>query len=302
MSSTTNKINIDVPKINVKKMPTREVPEGMPNIDNGGFIGGIIGSRGASKTTRMLEMVLMYDKTETFDHTIMFSPTFSKDPKYQYLVDHLKGDIETYDDFSGALFQEIKEKVEKRLEEYKRYEEYKKVYERFMKYRRSIMKFPQVDLLLLLEHNFEEPFTEYKNGAPHTLMIFDDLNYCKELYSNSSSGKHDIKRTMILHRHIKTSMLFLCQTYRNGVPKSIRNNLSLLILFKNKSPEMRKEISMELSSHIEPEKFVEMWNDATSQPYAFFMIDYDSKDPNRRFRKNWDTMYVVEEKDTTNQT
>ena len=131
---------------------------------------------------------------------------------------------------------------------------------------------------------------------PHHLIIFDDLNYCKELYSNTSSGKNDIKRTMILHRHIKTSLLFLCQTYQNGIPKAIRNNLSLLILMKNKSKEMKKAISMELSSHIEPELFTELWNDATDIPFGFFMIDYDVKDPQKRFRKGWDEFYILPEK------
>jgi len=291
----TSKIKVDVPKLRLKKQPTRSVPYGMPTVDNGGFISGVIGSRGSSKTTRMVELVLMYDKTETFDHVVIFSPTYEADPKYQYLVDNLKyAKVETHDDFDSATFQELKDRIQQRLDEYKRYENYKKVYERFVKYRGRIDKFNPQDLMLLYEHDFEPPETDYKNGCPMTLIIFDDLNYNKDLYSNSSRGKNDIKRTMILHRHIKTSMIFLCQTYHNGIPKAIRNNLSLLILFKNKSPEMKKQIALELSSHISPERFQELFDNATKEPFCFFMIDYDGK-PEFKFRKNWDELYAVEE-------
>ena len=95
----TNKIHVDVPQIKVVKQPHREVPKGLPTIDNGGFIGGIIGSRGSSKTTKMVELLLMYDSTHTFDHIVIFSPTFNADPKYEFLVKNLKADVETHNDF-----------------------------------------------------------------------------------------------------------------------------------------------------------------------------------------------------------
>ncbi len=296
MQLRTSKITVNVPKLKLPKQEHRVVPDSLPSIDNGGFIGGIIGSRGSSKTTKMVELLLMYDKTESFDYVIIFSPTFNADPKYKYLEDNLHyANIDTYHDFDTATFHDLKEQIQKRLDEYKKYENYKKVYNKFMKYKgKSLKNFPQYDLMLLYEHDFEEPQTKYKNGVPTTLMVFDDLNYCRELYSNSNTGKNDVKRTMILHRHIKTSMLFLCQTYHNGIPKAIRNNLSLLILFKNKSPQMVKDISMELSSHISPDKFAELFQNATQEPYSFFMIDYDAP-KELKFRKNWNELYNLED-------
>jgi hypothetical protein len=290
----TEHVQVDIPELKLKKTKTRTTPIGLPTIDNGGFIGGIIGSRGSSKTTRMIELLLMYDKTHTFDHVVIFSPSFEADPKYKYLVDHLEADVETFDDFTTEIFNELKQKIQGRLDEYKDYLEYKKVYEKFARFKGDIEKFPPDQLILLYQNNFQPPHTEYIHGPPTTVIVFDDLNYCKELYSNTSSGKNDVKRTMILHRHIKTSMLFLCQTYHNGVPKAIRNNLSLLILFKNKSPQMKKDISMELSSHIAPDTFVNMWDDATAEQYGFFKVDYDAKNPNRRFSKGWSDFYMVE--------
>ena len=148
----TQKISVDVPELKLPNSETRAVPHTFPTVNQGGFISAIIGSRGSSKTTKMCQMVLMYDKCNTFDHIVIFSPSLESDIKYKYLIKNLKADVETHDDFTTALFLELKETIKSRLEEYKQYQAYKKVYEKFLKYKGDLLKFKPDDLLLLYEN------------------------------------------------------------------------------------------------------------------------------------------------------
>jgi hypothetical protein len=282
--------NLGNKDLKVRQAKPRRVPEGMPRLH---YLGMICGSRGSGKTNAMINMLLKYDETETFDYVYLFSPTYFNDPKY-HLLDDMKADLIVEADFDKNRFAEIRDAIDARIEDWKKHEEYKKVFAKFRRHRGSVDSFDPYDLMMLYEHDFMPPDQDrYKNGAPTTLFVFDDLNYNKDLYSNTSRDENDFKRFAILHRHKLSSILFLCQTYKNGVPKQLRNNLSLMLLFKNKSEQMRKEIAEELSSHATPDEFCALWEHATAEDHAFLMIDYDgSKD--MMFRKNFDTILSVQ--------
>ena len=99
------------------------------------------------------------------------------------------------------------------------------------------------------------------------------------------------------HRHFNCSIFFLSQAYRNGVPRQLRNNLSLAVFFANKSDRMKAEISQDMASFVSPETFISMWDYACEEPHSFLMVDYDASDPSCRFRKNFDTLLVVTEEE-----
>jgi len=273
----------------VRQAKPREVPEGLPRLH---FLGLIAGSRGSGKTSSLITLVKAYDATETFDYVYLFSPTYFNDPKY-HILDSIKAELIVKQDFLTEEFSEIRKEIDARIEDWKRWEEYKKIYARFKRHKGPVDKFDPYELMILYENDFQPPDPEkYKNGAPTCLFIFDDLNYNKALYSNTSRDPNDPKKFFILHRHKLCSVLFLCQTYKSGLPKQLRNNLSLMLLFANKSEQMKKEIAEELSSHVSPEDFVALWLHACAQPHDFLMIDYDGP-REQMFRRNFDTVLTV---------
>jgi len=282
--------NLPNKDLKVRQAKPREVPEGMPRLH---FLGLICGSRGSGKTNQMINMVLKYDSTESFDYVYLYSPTYYNDPKY-HLLDDMNAELTVRPDFDTNEFAGIRNEIDGRIEDWKKWEEYKKIYARFKKHRGPVDKFDPEELMLLYENDFQPPDPDkYKNGAPTCLFIFDDLNYNKALYSNTSRDPNDPKKFFILHRHKLCSVLFLCQTYKSGVPKQLRNNLSLMCLFANKSEQMKKEIAEELSSHVSPEDFVKLWLHACAEPHCFLMIDYDGP-KEYMFRKNFDTVLNIE--------
>ena len=282
--------NLPNKDLKVRQAKPREVPEGMSRL---AFLGLICGSRGTGKTNCMINMVLKYDSTESFDYVYLYSPTYYNDPKY-HLLDDMNAELIVRPDFDTNEFAGVRNEIDGRIEDWKKWEEYKKIYARFKKHRGPVDKFDPEELMLLYENDFQPPDPEkYKNGAPTCLFIFDDLNYNKALYSNTSRDPNDPKKFFILHRHKLCSVLFLCQTYKSGVPKQLRNNLSLMILFANKSEQMKKEIAEELSSHVSPDDFIKLWLHACSVPHEFLMVDYDGP-REYMFRKNFDTVLSVD--------
>jgi hypothetical protein len=90
--------------------------------------------------------------------------------------------------------------------------------------------------------------------------------------------------------------MFLSQAYKSGVPRQLRNNLSMGIFFANKSCKVKEEVAEEMSAFISVEDFISMWDLSTEEPHGMFLIDFDSAKPEYRFRKNFDTLILSPEK------
>jgi hypothetical protein len=273
--------------LKVTQSQPREVPEGMPKLS---FLMNVVGSRGSGKTNAVINLVKMYDKCHSFDKLYLFSPTYHNEPKNK-LYHEGSYKMKVYTTYSDDIFREVLEEIKTDIDEYKEYLRKKKLYEKFLKIKRIEELTPE-EIIELDIDNWEEPTTEWKHGMPTSLLIFDDLVGNKDLYR--ADGKGIFYNFVILHRHLLTSVIFLSQVVKNGVPRQIRNNLSSLILFSNKSESIKKELAEEFSSFCKPEKFIEMWDFACQEPHEFFMIDMDASGKNKkyRFRRNFDTLIL----------
>lgn len=277
--------HLDNKDLKLTQAKPRQIPEGMPRLH---FLMGIIGSRGAGKTTALINMIKMYDHTKSFDKIYFFSPTFHNDPKYKLLeTDKHNYKLEVFGNYSDDVFKDVLQEIRDDIDEYKQYERKLKLYQKFMKVK-SIDSLTPEELLDLELDDFEEPTTEFKHGMPTSLIVLDDLVGNTDLYKANAKGVFN--NFVILHRHLLTSVIFLCQVYQNGIPRQIRNNLSCLLLFRNKNDAMKKQIAEEASSFVTVDHFLQMWDYSCVEPWDFFMIDFDTKDKQYRFRKNFNEL------------
>ena len=290
--------NLESKNYNIKQASDRKTPDGMPTVTNGGFIGVINGSRGCSKTTKLIRFIEFYDQSNTFDKIILFSPSYYNDPKYQ-LIHKSKAKVDVYTEYTNDIFKQVAEKIANDIQVWKAYEESMKKYEKLLdwlkKHGHDIDKYPDQDYLYeLSETGYMRP--EKPKGMsrmPFTILIFDDLVGNKDLYS--SNCKNAGTSFFILHRHMLTSVIFISQIWKNSIPRQVRNNLSLFILFTNKSEKMKEEIAEELSAYITVEDFIRLWDFAVKDSrFDFLMIDMDG-DPALRYRKNFDTILTLED-------
>ena len=276
---------LDNKDLKVTQAKPRIVPDGMPRLS---FLGSIVGSRNSGKTNAFINLIKLYDQTKSFDKIYLFSPTYHNDPKYHLLDnDDAHYSLRVFDTYTDEIMKEVLGEIKADIEEYKSYEQQLKIYKKFLKVR-NIDRLTAEELFELNLMDFEEPQTPFKQGMPTSLIIYDDLVGNRDLYRADSKGM--LNSFIILHRHLLTSVLFVSQIWANAVPRQIRNNLSLLILFRNKNTKMKEEIGVEMSSVIDVESFVKLWDFATEQDYSFFMIDFDAKDKRYRFRKNFNEL------------
>ena len=256
------------------------------------FLAYFCGSRGSGKTTAILQLIGKYIRTKSFDHIIIYSPTCRNEPKYKNLVETFpEARIELREKFTHDDFTQLRYDIDKRIETYKQYQKDLEMYKKYKNYKGRWEDFDDNSLLKLYDLDFEKPTTEYKYGMPTHLILFDDQQGNKDLYGTQGAKAAAMNSFFILHRHKLTSVIFSCQSFKgNAVPKSIRQNISCMCLWRNKSPEIQKEIAKECCALVHPQDFIEFWNHATNKSrHDFLFIDYEMEEP-LNIRKNFNTL------------
>jgi len=247
------------------------------------MLGVVCGSRGSGKSSALINFVKLYAGHHFWDKVIVCSPTFWNDPKLAQLVDD-RYESQIVTDVNHETVADIIESIKDDIDEFKLYQDYTKLWARMMKAKdldAYLSRANPEDVALLMENDYQPPTTRFKHGMPTTLWICDDLVGERSIYNNPMLNKF-----LLQHRHYLTSVLFAVQVWKGGVPRGIRNNLSLALLFTNKSKPVRMEVAEELSAFISPERFIALWDFCCTEPHDFCMINWDDK--NHRFRKNFD--------------
>jgi len=281
---------IKPPPLNPRKLDIRKTPEHLPDLF---FIGLLSSSRGSGKSWKLLELLKMYDNADTFDTINFFCPTLQADPKYEMLND-FKAEVNTFDHYDDETMQDLIKSHDAKIE---RFAKEKDNIQLWKKWNRGVPleQFNPMEIMYLNEHDFQQPQTEFPRGEPTAIYIYDDLMYDRDLYGNTAKKGFDFKKWAIKHRHHRSAIIFSTQAFKSGIPKALRNNLSLLILGANKSPQVKKEVADEVSAYVNRDDFIKMWDVSTAEPYNFFMVDYEAP-MDKKFRQvspyAWDNYMV----------
>jgi hypothetical protein len=286
MALETKQVALHVPELKVKYPKRRPAPHGMPSLYN---LGMICGSRGSGKTTVMVRMLKAYDQAKSFDHLWLWAPCFHSDPKYKLLERGTHFKLHLYDrDFTITDFKGALDVIEQNNQEYEEHQTHQKLWKKFLRHK-DPMRLKDEDVLKLDRLGWHPPDpSKFILGRPTNLMIFDDCVGSRDLYRSDSKGT--VAQFTIKHRHHHTSIWFMSQIFSNAVPKQIRSNLSFVVLFAQKNESIRKQASLEFSSHVSADDFAAMWAAATSDPHGFFFVDFESP-PEIRYRIGFDRAF-----------
>lgn len=284
----TRQLSVNVPELKVKYPKRRPAPPGMPSLYS---LGMICGSRGSGKTTIMVRMIKSYDAARSYDHLWLWAPCFHADPKYQQLAKHTNYELHLFDrEFSIADFKDALEDIDAANDEYEEHLEHIKLWKKFLRLK-DPMKLKDAEVLALDKLGWRPPDPhKFPLGRPTNLMVFDDCVGSRDLYRSDAKGA--VSQFVIKHRHHHTSILFMSQIFSNAVPKQIRSNLSWVALFAQKNADIRKQASLEFSSHVSAEDFGRMWEQACEEPHGFFFADFEAP-PEIRYRIGFDRAFVL---------
>jgi hypothetical protein len=267
----------------------------------------IVGQRTAGKSFLTSKILEQAHKDKTFDVIYIVTPSFNSNKAYfgKYILEE-----NVYEPTKTSITEIIK-RVEADRDEWEQFLDSKKQYEKYKKdiHTKKVISFNDDDLINYLNLGFldnKKPEWKYsKEEPPKSCLILDDC-----LGSGAISQSSGLVKIATLNRHISPlqedhsgrsacglAVIILVQTYRmnSGIGRALRENVSLLTLFKNKQEKQLNAIKEELANVVDLELFDKAYSYATEEKYGNLTIDFNSKCATKTFRKNLNELILFEE-------
>ena len=264
----------------------------------------VVGQRTSGKSFLTSKILAQAKKDQTFDRIYIVTPSFNSNKSYfgKYINEE-----DVYDPTRDSISNVIKS-VEADRDEFESYLAKKRMYVEFKKDRnKSVNHIDEDDLLYYYENDFftEQPKWKYrKEEPPKSLLILDDCLGSPAILQSSG-----LTQVSCLNRHLAPlkenhsnrtacglAVIILTQSYRmnNGISRVLRENVSLLTLFKNKQQKQMDAIREELANVVDEDKFTKAYEYATAEKYGSLTIDFCPKTLSHQFRKNLNELIILD--------
>jgi hypothetical protein len=243
------------------------------------FVALFVGARGSGKTYLLTKLLKTFeekkcykDGSEVPQRIILISPTAHSDSNQIFKsLKNLDWDIDVITEYSDDILKNKMEEVKKDLLESKEYKEYERVWKKFKKVK--VKNLTDDDCELLMKYDFEDfediPVPKFPDGfLVH--WIVDDMIGSK-IFKN---GRSALTNLVIRNRHIIPGNIIIATQSIMQIPKTIRLNANLIVMFKfaNKKSVM-EDIHPVVSAYVTEEKLMELYEHATSEAHDALVID-----------------------------
>jgi hypothetical protein len=253
-------------------------------------LAGFIGTRGGGKTLAIMNKIRHLREQDLCDRLIILSPTYHSNKGLFDLVPHKEEDvfIEPVRESLHKIIAAVEAEGEEWNQDLEELRQWKKHVKRREAHKHDIFN-------PLYEADPERPRSKYGH-KPVIHVVMDDLQGTPVF---SMSPKSPLANMLLRHRHLGkglgASVWLACQTFKSqgGLPRAIRQNLTLLALFKTRDEKALAEICQEVASDIEPETFMAAYRFAVEEPHSFLLVDFSPKTEQHRFRKRFDTLILT---------
>lgn len=134
------------------------------------------------------------------------------------------------------------------------------------------------------------PFSEHEeviapdSALPNSIMIFDDI---------ACEKQNNVRAFFCMGRHKKVDCFYLCQSYAQVPKHLVRDNVNLLIVFRQDDVNLKHLYDDHVNSDMTYARFKDLcaqcWSDVN---HGFLMIDKDSPINAGRYRKGFDQFAI----------
>lgn len=259
------------------------------------FVSLFVGSRGSGKTFSIVELLKMYEKYGIYDadtkkkidqRIVVFSPTHDSNPVYNALS-HLKRE-DVISSYSDSKLLTVVADVRRKREDTIEYRRKLKLYKKFCKCK-SIDHLEPHEVFELERTDFAAPTPcEYPDGCV-TFFVLDDLVGSSAF---KATGKSALTNLVLKNRHLAINIIVATQNLR-AIPKSIRTNASLYVVFRFASKKIiLDDLYTEVSNILTLPDFEELYDFATRGDNSALIIDF-SQPKEDRLKENWDTVLCL---------
>ena len=257
------------------------------------FVALFVGSRGSGKTYSACQLLKMYEehgieasKKLVDQRIILMSPTSTANPVFTSLR-HLSDDdiVENYTD--NKLLDVLTDvRTEKAATD-----KYKADLKLWKKFRRCkyIEELDPEEVMELERWDFKAPEPpRYPRGCV-TFLVLDDLVGSSAF---KATGKSALTNLCLKNRHLAINIL-ICTQNLKAIPKAIRLNTSLFVIFRFASSKVVcDDLYEEVSNTLKIEQFTELYEFATRLDHNALIIDF-SQPKAARFKMNWSTVVAL---------
>lgn len=148
--------------------------------------------------------------------------------------------------------------------------------------RRIISLIPDVNLY---EYDDNEKVMQPNEAKPHSVFIFDDI---------SCENHQTIRNYFAMGRHYQIDSIYIGQTYSKIPKQLIRDNVNLLILFKQDETNLKHVYSDHVGVDTSYNTFKEMCGKAWEENFGFVVIDKDRELKHGRYRVGFDRFVLIQ--------
>ena len=258
-------------------------PENIPKLHSLMILNG---RRNAGKTTAISNYLHILKNNKLIDRIFVITPTYESNKKNWEALGIDRSDvIEPTKDSIKTILGHIKQESE----DWDEYLEKKKKWEQIVNTDIPFHLMPLPAQQMLVENGGREPEWKYAQERPPVLFLVLDDCLGWDIYL-PSAGLTKFVQSHRHHHKIGISVAMLVQTYATkeaGVARPIRENTTLLCLWKVKDQNQLKKIHEEVGNDVSLEKFDQMLEYATNKPFGFLTIDFCPKKPEYAFRANF---------------
>lgn len=299
----------------VKCAPKRTppTPAHLPNLP---LLAGAFGVCKSGKSNALVNLIAAYQKAGSINMLYGISPTYhsnaslqtldfiderkktrkEKDPNYRIYDLVAKPGVEE-EGFFGVFtnphtsvedLDRILAHIRGKNQEYKDEQEYKRVYKKWKK--RELKLTPEEQFILSRESYRAPTHVPW----PQPGIFIDDMTHTP-LMANSLNN--NLSHLCLHHRHLDgvgVSIFQAFQTFKSGMPRVVRTNMSLILLFSTMNMKEVEEIYNEVCNNVSFETFKRMIFEATKEPHGFLLINKMADDETRQFGINYDRVFVVD--------
>lgn len=241
--------------------------------------------RGGGKTTAVTNLIRFYKKSDMCDRCFIISPTAVSNK--EFYNDLVNDERDIYTEMDNSVIKEVIRQIEQEAKEYKEYLRIKELYDVWKRFESGKIDVTKVDPQDMIDFDVyhiweyeERPKSKYKNEKPIIHVLIDDCMGSQIMRPNSP-----LVNLCIRHRHVGDglgcSIYILTQSYvaHGSVPRPIRENAILLLLWGVRDEKLREQIADEACGiQFTKEQFLMAFDICTQEnQHGFLMVDYTNE-------------------------
>lgn len=256
------------------------------------FVALFVGSRGSGKTYSCCQLLKMYEThgiknmkgKDMMQRVILISPTSAANPVFECLkhLDHARDVVENYSD---SKLLEVLADIKAEKEATAEYKVKMKVWRKFKRCKHP-EELQYEELMQLHLSHFQPPEPpRFPDGVVNCLVL-DDLVGSSAF---KATGKSALTNLCLKNRHLQINIM-ICTQNLKAIPKSIRTNTSLFVIFRFASEKVIcEDLYEEVSNSLKLPQFCELYEFATRDDHDALIMDF-SQPKDMRFKMNWRTV------------